>query len=395
MGEHPIDVSVIVPCYNVESYVDQALSSAEDNDVARIEIIAVNDGSTDGTLEILQTHEAKDPRVRVIEKPNGGYGAAVNRGIDEARGTYIAILESDDYVLPHMYDDLYDLARQMGEPDVVRSSYWRVICADKGKGAVADAGANADAGTGTGADAAGERRIHGYCYRRIHPRTQPFVLGEAPQLIQYHPAVWSGLYRRDFLHAEGIRMKEVPGGGWVDNPFVVDALARAKAIAYTDDAWYCYREDIAGTSTAARTARLAFERWSDRQDILDRLGVRDRGVLRANYVVLFRFAAAALASGELEDPDIRTLAAAQFARLDPAIALGIDECGWAVQALYRETVGATPWRSPAADRLIGKTLYTGHLISEGLWSLGANGVRATFDGMLLARTRARQEGERK
>ena len=120
------DVTVVVPCYNTERYLDQALSSAERNDRIALEIIVVNDGSTDGSLAIMRRHEARDHRVRVIDKPNGGYGQAVNRGFLEARGTYVAILEPDDYVLPHMYDDLFDLARSNACPDMVKSSYWRV-----------------------------------------------------------------------------------------------------------------------------------------------------------------------------------------------------------------------------------------------------------------------------
>lgn len=88
-----VDVSVIVPCYNTERYLDATLVSAEQNDRCNLEIIVLNDGSTDGSLAIMQAHAARDSRVRVIDKQNEGYGTSVNRGIKEARGTYVAILE--------------------------------------------------------------------------------------------------------------------------------------------------------------------------------------------------------------------------------------------------------------------------------------------------------------
>ena len=125
-----IDVSVIVPCYNTEGFLDQALASAEQNDRVNIEIIVLNDGSTDGSLEIMRAHEAADARVRVIDKENQGYGASVNRGINEAKGTYIAILEPDDWVAPHMYDDLFEYGQSFGldpMPDIIKSPYTRVV----------------------------------------------------------------------------------------------------------------------------------------------------------------------------------------------------------------------------------------------------------------------------
>ena len=79
-------VSVVVPTYNVERYLDQCLTSIQMQPFANIEVICVNDGSTDGSLDIMQEHASRDPRVRVIDKPNAGYGAACNTGIDAATG---------------------------------------------------------------------------------------------------------------------------------------------------------------------------------------------------------------------------------------------------------------------------------------------------------------------
>ena len=91
-------VSVIVPSMNVERTLDAALSSIERQTYPDIEILALNDGSTDGTLAVMQAHAARDPRIRVIDKQNEGYGATCNRGIDMAEGDYIAIVEPDDWI---------------------------------------------------------------------------------------------------------------------------------------------------------------------------------------------------------------------------------------------------------------------------------------------------------
>ena len=125
MSGQPL-VSVIVPVYNVEPYVGQCIESLIGQTLEELEIILVNDGSTDGSLGLLRKAEAIDSRVRVIDKPNGGYGAAVNRGLDEARGKYVAIAEPDDFVDAHMYEDLYGAARQADGAwaDVVKGSYW-------------------------------------------------------------------------------------------------------------------------------------------------------------------------------------------------------------------------------------------------------------------------------
>lgn len=85
-------VSVIVPTYNTEAFLDQCLLSIRNQTHTELEILCVNDGSTDGSLAIMQRHAAEDARIRIIDKENGGYGAGCNRGIAEARGEWVSIL---------------------------------------------------------------------------------------------------------------------------------------------------------------------------------------------------------------------------------------------------------------------------------------------------------------
>jgi len=116
----PVDVTVVVPCYNVEKFLGQCLETVLQNDEARLEVIVVTDGTKDGGLAIMRRFEQADPRVHVIDKPNGGYGMGVNAGLSNAHGTYVAIVEPDDYVRPHFYDEV--LARTGYEDARRRSS---------------------------------------------------------------------------------------------------------------------------------------------------------------------------------------------------------------------------------------------------------------------------------
>ena len=103
----PVKVSIIIPVCNVEVYLRECIESALNQTLKEIEIICVNDGSTDGSLRILKEYAAKDKRVKIIDKENAGYGHTMNIGMDMAQGEYIAILESDDYILPNMMQTLY------------------------------------------------------------------------------------------------------------------------------------------------------------------------------------------------------------------------------------------------------------------------------------------------
>lgn len=91
-------LSVIVPVYNVEQYLAECVESILNQSFRNFELILVNDGSTDSSLEICKHYQIADNRVRVIDKPNGGQSSARNKGLDEARGKYISFVDSDDYI---------------------------------------------------------------------------------------------------------------------------------------------------------------------------------------------------------------------------------------------------------------------------------------------------------
>lgn len=102
-------ISVIVPVYKVEAYLDKCISSIVEQTYKNLEIILVDDGSPDRSGEICDEWARKDPRIKVIHKQNGGGGSARNVALDIAQGEWIGMIDSDDYIEPHMYEHLYSL----------------------------------------------------------------------------------------------------------------------------------------------------------------------------------------------------------------------------------------------------------------------------------------------
>ncbi|MBS7046628.1 MAG: glycosyltransferase family 2 protein, partial [Eubacterium sp.] len=105
-------ISIIVPVCNVEKYLSKCLDSIVNQTLKEIEIICIDDGSTDDSGAILDSYSQKDSRIKVIHKKNSGYGNSMNVGMDCAEGEYIGIVESDDCILPEMYEELYKAAKE-------------------------------------------------------------------------------------------------------------------------------------------------------------------------------------------------------------------------------------------------------------------------------------------
>lgn len=364
-----IDVSVVIPCYNTEKFLDQALASAEQNDRISLEIIVINDGSTDGSLEIMRAHEAADPRVRVIDRTNHGYGAEVNRGFDEARGTYVGILEPDDWVAPHMYDDLFEYGMSFSYtgamPDIIKSPYTRVVLPETPNQYLCNCS----------------------YYKRVDPGFQPFRLSDAPHLIQHHPSIWSALYRKGFLEEKGIRFMEVPGAGWVDNPFLVETLCQTDAIAYLDTCYYCYREDTTekALAFAERNPLLPLERWCDMAEVLERLGVADESVWRAQNLRGITYCCTAIEANGLDYPGLREKVVGIFSAMDPALVLDDPRIKPGEKRLFCELLGL-----PEPD--VSDLAYMPELAKQAFYRLRMAGPRFTWLSVVdyLKRKRARE-----
>jgi glycosyltransferase involved in cell wall biosynthesis len=117
-------VSIIVPVYNVEKYLVQCLETLLAQTLTDIEVIAVNDGSTDSSPEILENYAAKDNRLKIINKSNGGPSDARNVGLNAVRGEYIGFIDADDWIEKEMYEIMFNTANK-NNTDIVVCNFIR------------------------------------------------------------------------------------------------------------------------------------------------------------------------------------------------------------------------------------------------------------------------------
>ena len=113
-----MQISIIVPAYNVEPYIEQCLDSILKTPIDEYEVIVVDDGSSDGTKEILERYQSLYKEIRVIMQSNSGAAAARNKGLDNATGEYIGFVDADDWVEPTMFSEMYYTAKQF-DADIV------------------------------------------------------------------------------------------------------------------------------------------------------------------------------------------------------------------------------------------------------------------------------------
>ena len=113
-----VEISVIIPAYNVEDYIGDCVNSIMNQTFKDLEIICINDGSEDNTLNILRQFESKDDRIIVIDQENNGVGTARNAGLDAATGEYIYFIDSDDFLDSNALSELYDIAKE-NEADLI------------------------------------------------------------------------------------------------------------------------------------------------------------------------------------------------------------------------------------------------------------------------------------
>ncbi len=290
------NVSVIVPVYNVEAYLRQCLDSIVGQTMKNMEIICVNDGSTDRSRKILAEYAAKDGRIILIDKENSGYGASMNRGLQAATGEYVAFVETDDFLDPHMMEDLYALAIERGRVDIVKSAYWLYYDTEDGKGEVKDA------------------PILAAC----HPPKPVFDVWTYPEIIYHHPSIWSCLYKRAFLHDKNIRFTEAKGAGWVDNPFLIETFCQAKTVAWTPKAYYCYRQTNPGASSFLKDCSIPFERTAEVFAFLEKRGIMDQDILGSVYKRVLWNAAAVMESPYFQPEKDTPIIVNQLQKVPPA-----------------------------------------------------------------------------
>lgn len=207
-------ISILVPCCNVEKYLHQCMDSIISQTFKDIEIICLNDGSKDNTLSILKEYEAKDNRVIVVDKPNTGYGSTMNLGIDKARGKYIAIIESDDYIEPQMMELLYKAAEE-NNLDLARCLYVERN------------------------EVEGKDEVIHHPFRHLYGKVVKPL--EYQEIFYIAPSIWVGLYGREFLNRNAIRFLETPGASYQDTSFAFKVYAAAERVMFIPDVLHNYR----------------------------------------------------------------------------------------------------------------------------------------------------------
>lgn len=216
-------VSVLVPCCNVEKYVSQCMDSIIAQTLNDLEIICINDGSKDSTLKILQSYAKKDPRIKIIDKPNSGYGDSMNKGLAIASGEYIGIVESDDFIEPNMYEELYNTARTF-DAEVVKANFWLYWSNPL------------------------KNELHEFfkqeeCGFILNPR-----IHNNASIFGRKPSIWSAIYKNSFLKKNKINFLTTPGASFQDTSFTFKVYAACEKMVCLYQPFLHYRQDNENSS---------------------------------------------------------------------------------------------------------------------------------------------------
>lgn len=218
-------VSIIVPVYNTSKYLRRCMDALVSQTLGDIEIIAVNDGSTDDSMNILCEYKDRYPdKVKIFTKENGGQATARNRGILESTGDYIGFADSDDYVDVTMFEKMYNLAESTGS-DMVECHYHYIQETDAGVKELATRGNIRDYGN--------QKNMF------IDPQVSP----------------WNKMYRREVLLQEDVNFPE--GLIYEDTSFYIKTIPYVKKSAYLDEHLVYYFLRGNSTMNANKSRKVA------------------------------------------------------------------------------------------------------------------------------------------
>lgn len=215
-------VTVIMPALNVVQFIKPCLDSVCGQTMQDLEILFIDAGSTDGTLEIVREYVQKDNRIRLIHSDKKSYGYQVNLGISEATGEYVGVVETDDLIVPEMFEVLYGNAMK------TQASYIKGF----GEAFYETAGFE------------DFRMPYKILKQQEYDEQQGIVKVipcERPELVLRDFVLWNGIYRSDFI--KSIRLNETPGAAYQDIGFMLQVHMRAESAVYLDKMVYHYRRD--------------------------------------------------------------------------------------------------------------------------------------------------------
>jgi glycosyltransferase involved in cell wall biosynthesis len=229
--ENKIKISIIIPVYNTEQYLRQCLDSVINQTLKNIEIVIVNDGSTDNSLNILQEYQKKYSHIKVINQINKGYSEVRNIGLQNTTGDYIGFVDSDDFIEENMFEKLINKAIETNA-DIVSCNYYMVYNKNKKEEIRA-------------ADNSKQIEI-------LENSSYRFTGAESVLLDEAF--VWNRIYKRNFLINNNIKFDK-------DAFFMEDTLFHRKAlicstkIVYIKDILYFYRVKRVGAQTTLKDGR--------------------------------------------------------------------------------------------------------------------------------------------
>ncbi|MBR2741828.1 glycosyltransferase [Candidatus Saccharibacteria bacterium] len=248
-----VKVSVLVPIYNVEQFLPECLDSLVGQTLEDIEIICINDGSKDDSLNIIKEYAKNDKRIKVIDKKNSGYGDSMNQGLKKATGEYVGIVESDDFIDLDAFEKLYKIAKHENV-EVVKSNFYEYFGDTKTDKAVSNLFPVSEVG------------------RVIDPR-------EEHQIFYQPPCIWAAIYKRDFLEGNEIRFLPTPGASYQDTGFNFKVWAMARRVYFVKRAFLHYRQDNSNSSVkdagkiyCVKEEYDEIERYLGERGLMDELG---------------------------------------------------------------------------------------------------------------------------
>lgn len=251
-------VSVIVPVYNVEDYLVDALDSLVNQSLTDIEILMIDDGSTDNSRYIIERYALDYDNFHAFHKENEGLSVTRNYGLKYAKGDYIFFIDSDDYLLHDALEKLYNCAVEY-DSDVVTSNFFRYNDTKSWQHIICD-----------------------YVFNNLDEDLYNTNLAEYPNLIWDMP-VWNKLYKKEFLDDINLRFYD----GRVlfeDNIFSTELYVNAKKVSILKEGFYCWRMRAPNSSLSQSHDR-------DRGDELYKMAVMVNNLLNENiddYEILSR-----------------------------------------------------------------------------------------------------------
>ncbi len=213
-------VSVIVPIYKVERYLDRCMSSLLNQTLKDIEIIMVDDGSPDNCPAMCDDYAKRDARIKVIHKVNGGLGYARNSGLAVATGDYVAFVDSDDFVDLNMYESLYNMALKE-QLDTCFCSYCRYY----------------DGGKRYPSSDSKSREL--FLQRGDIDRLMFGMSGQSPDSV-IEMSAWRAIYSMDIIRQNNIQFVSEKVIASEDIIFNIDYLLKASRVGYTPEQYYFY-----------------------------------------------------------------------------------------------------------------------------------------------------------